>query len=278
MAGLAALVVGVLLVVTGAGKLFSGAAKLRGQAVDTALERRLRIGRAVAVLRLTGGAELVLGGALLALPGAVTGGAVALLGLVFTGYLAWARATAPESSCGCTAADHAPIGVRAFSRAGLVAAGGTAVAFAPVAWWSYAGDRPVLAGVLVAVGAAVVVSVHADVAVPLRRLRLRLLGHPLGGDPAAVPVEGSVELLERSVAWETLNPLVRSGLLEHWDDGDGWRFLRYTGLYAASRPVSVVFALSSRARLGGPPPAIRVALIALDTGEVLPAPTPEPVG
>ncbi|MFC7220121.1 MauE/DoxX family redox-associated membrane protein [Streptomyces polyrhachis] len=278
--GLAAVLLGALLGATGGAKLLSPAPRLRGQALDTALERALgRLDRAVLALRLVGGVELLAGLALLAAPGAASGAAALALGLGFSGYLAWARATAPQSSCGCTAGDDAPIGVRAFSRAGLVAVGGAAVLAAATPWWSYAGAHPGWALSLLAPGAALVVAVHRDLRVPARRLRLRLLGHPLGGDPAAVPVEGSVELLERSLAWDTLNTVVRSGLLDHWEDADGWRFLRYSGLHespAGVRAVSVVFALSARARLGGGDPVVRVAMVDAESGEVLPV--PEAVG
>ncbi|MEV6110723.1 MauE/DoxX family redox-associated membrane protein [Streptomyces sp. NPDC051940] len=273
---LAALVLGVWLAASGAAKAFGPAPRLRGQAVDTALERRLRIDRAVTVLRVVGAVELCTGLALLAAPGPLPGLAAVALGLCFTAYLAWARATAPESSCGCTAGDDEPIGARAFTRALSVSAGGAAVASAPVPWWSYAGDHPAASVALLALGALAVEAVRTDLRMPARRLRVRLLGHPLGGDPASVPAEGSVELLERSVAWETLGPVVRSGLLEHWDDADGWRFLRYAGVYGdPSRPVSVVFAVSSRARLGGVAPAVRVAVVDPSSGEVIPTPTPE---
>src|SRR5262249_24492881 len=60
--------------------------------------------------------------------GIAAGAAAAALGTGFLGYLTWARVTDPGSSCGCTATRHEPITWRAFARAGLVLAGGLAVA------------------------------------------------------------------------------------------------------------------------------------------------------
>lgn len=97
------------------------------------------------------------------------------------------------------------------------------------------------------------------------------LGGPAGGD-GTVPVEASVELLERSLAWETVSSLVRSGLVEHWEE-DGWRILHYTGARhdgERDRPVSVLFALDAGAHLdraGGQ--VIRVSVVDQETAEVL---------
>ncbi|MFJ3638384.1 MauE/DoxX family redox-associated membrane protein [Streptomyces sp. NPDC090108] len=275
---LAPLPLGVLLALTGAGKAFGRQAAR--QAAGTVLVRVLNDGRrATAALRATGAAELVVAAGLLAAPGTtVPGLAAAALGLAFLGYLGYARVTAPESSCGCTARDEGPVTWRAFVRAGLVVAGGAAAAGARTSWWQQAAGRPVASAVCLAVVAAALAAVSKDLdelwLVPLRRTRLRVLGHPLGGDrDVEVPVAASVELLERSLAWVAAAPVVRSGLIDHWD-ADGWRFLRYAGVHGpggAARPVTVLFAVDARAtRDTTASPAVRVTLIDDRTDEPVP--------
>src|SRR5690348_16703752 len=136
VSNLAPLVCGALFAVTGAGKLFGP--RTAQLAANTVLVRVLGgAGRATAALRALGGAELALAAALLAAPTAVApGAATAALGLGFTGYLGYARATAPESSCGCSARDEGPIGPPSFVRAALVVLGGAAAATADTGWWS----------------------------------------------------------------------------------------------------------------------------------------------
>jgi hypothetical protein len=123
------------------------------------------------------------------------------------------------------------------------------------------------AGVVLALGVILVVTsgeLDNHWLLPLRRARVRLFGHPLAGTGGQVPVAATVELLENSLAWQTVAPIVRSALAEHWDDG-GWRILRYTGVYAGAdgpRPVSVVFALDAGATLHTPgEPVIRVSVV-----------------
>ncbi|WP_406431806.1 hypothetical protein [Streptomyces sp. NBC_01589] len=107
---------------------------------------------------------------------------------------------------------------------------------------------------------------------PLCRLRLRVFGHPLVGRGDQVPVVASVELLEDSLAWEAASPIVRSALVDHWDEG-GWRILRYTGVYGSgvrARPVSVLFAMDTGAsRDTTVHPAVGVTVIDDDTDEVV---------
>lgn len=265
-----------LLGATGAVKLF-GRATVR-QAPKTALARMLRSSeRAALALRTVGGVELVLAAGLLALPGhPLPAGAAGLLGVGFLGYLAYGRAIAPESSCGCSANDSAPITWRAFARAGLVVAGAVAAWAATVPWWTTVTERPAASLGVLAVAAAVLGGLSADLdrwwLLPMRRARLRLLGHPLTGTSGGerVPLVASVELLERSLAWQAAAPVVRSGLLDHWEE-DGWRFLLYSGAHADGegvRPVSVVFALDATAsRDTTGEPAVQVAVVDADTGE-----------
>ncbi|SCK11606.1 hypothetical protein H181DRAFT_00647 [Streptomyces sp. WMMB 714] len=275
---LAPVALAVLLGWTGALKLFgSGAAR---QAPKTALARMLSSSeRAVLVLRTTGLVELLLAAGLLGAPRSpLPGVATALLGACFLGYLGRARVIAPESSCGCTANDSAPVTWRAFARAGLVLAGGAAAATAPAAWWTTAGERPAASAAVLAAGGLLLTALSADLErwwlLPLRRTRMRLFGHPLAGGTAGgkqVPVAATVQLLENSLAWQAASPVVRSGLLDHWDEA-GWRFLLYSGLYVdedgEARPVSVVFALDATAsRDTAGAPAARVSVVDADTGE-----------
>ncbi|AQW47910.1 MauE/DoxX family redox-associated membrane protein [Streptomyces violaceusniger] len=286
---LAPLVLAGVLGPAGAGKLFGrGTAR---QAPRTALARLLRDGgRAALVLRALGAVELLLAAALLAPPATpLPGAAAALLGAGFLGYLGYAHAAAPGSSCGCTARQDAPLTWRAFVRAAAVLAGGVAAALAQQPWWTAAARRPAAALCLVLAAAAALTALSADPdrrwRMPLRRLRLRIAGHPLAatghplaatghplaaaGAPAAVPVAATVELLERSRAWQSASRVVRSALLDHWDDG-GWRILQFAGVHGggtAARPVLVLFAVDAAASLDTVrEPAVRVSVIDADSG------------
>ncbi|MBY8882942.1 MauE/DoxX family redox-associated membrane protein [Actinacidiphila acidipaludis] len=276
---LAPLLCGVLLAVTGAGKLFGR--RTAQLAANTVLVRVLNDGRrAGQALRAVGAAELAVAAALLAAPRAVVPGvATAVLGAGFVGYLGYAKVTAPESSCGCSARAEGPIGARSFARAGLVLLGGVAAATATTAWWTEMIRRPGWSALCVVAAAALLLAVSADLdhvwLLPLRRLRIRLFGSPLapaGGGP--VPVAASVELLEQSLAWQAASPIVRSALLDDWDD-EGWRVLRFAGVYEApgrgARPVNVLFALDTDASIDTTAsPAVRVSVIDDATDEMVP--------
>ncbi|WP_246458660.1 MauE/DoxX family redox-associated membrane protein [Streptomyces himalayensis] len=289
---------------TGAVKLF-GRGTVR-QAPKTALARMLRSSeRTVLVLRTVGAAELVAAVGLLALPAsegstaaAAPGVAAAALGAGFLGYLARARATAPESSCGCSAGDDAPITWRTFARAAAVLAGGTVSAACALGaagmpggstgtdgaaqpWWTVIQEQPFVSLGFLLLSSAVLVGLSADLdrwwRLPLRRFRLRLFGHPFNSAAArgsAVPVAATVELLERSLAWQAASPVVRSGLVDHWDE-DGWRILQFTGVYeegGAARPVAVLFALDATVSTDTTAePAVRIAIVDADTGETVAA-------
>jgi hypothetical protein len=271
------LVCGALLAATGAAKLFGR--RTARVAANTVLVRVLGNGhRAAYALRSLGAAELAVAAGLLALPTTVVPGvAAAVLGAGFTGYLGYAKATAPESSCGCSARDEGPIGARSFVRAGLVLAGGAAAASAGHPWWSQIARRPGWSAPVVLVAAAVLLALSTDldrVWMPLRRLRLRVFGTPLtAGSGERVPVEATVELLENSLAWQASAPIVRSALLDSWDD-EGWRVLRFAGVYEddrGARPVNVLFALDRSATVEtAPVPAVRVSVIDDRTEEALP--------
>ncbi|MFI9626643.1 MauE/DoxX family redox-associated membrane protein [Streptomyces sp. NPDC052042] len=275
---LAPLVLAGLLGWTGAVKVFSR--DTARQAPKTALARMLRSSeRATTMLRATGAGELLIAAGLLASPASpVPGAAAAVLGAGFLGYLGYGRAVAPESSCGCSASDDLPLTWRAFARAAVVLIGGTTVAVTQGTWWSALIDRPVGAFAFLAGAAAVLLALSADLdrwwLLPLRRTRLRVFGHPLLGTVGRdqVPVAASVELLENSLAWQAAAPVVRSALLDHWED-DGWRILQYSGVYgdrANARPVVVVFALDATAgRDTGDDPIVRVSYVDAESGEAV---------
>ncbi len=270
---LAPLVLGVLLALTGVSKAFGR--QVARQAAGTALVRILNDGRrATLAMRTTGAAELLVAAGLLAVPTSVVPGiAAVVLGVGFVGYLGYARVAAPESSCGCTAKSSSPISWRAFVRAGLVVAGGVAAIGARTAWWTRADRHPIGTTVFLLVTAAALVAVSSDLdhlwLIPLRKARLKVFGHPLLGFQDEVPVEASVQLLERSLAWIAASPVVRSGLIDHWE-ADGWRFLQYSGVHetdGGARPVTVLFSLDPSATLDNTAsPAVRVVLIDDDEG------------
>ncbi|MFF2327206.1 MULTISPECIES: MauE/DoxX family redox-associated membrane protein [unclassified Streptomyces] len=273
--GLAPLVLAGLLGWTGAVKAFSrGTAR---QAPKTALARMLRSSeRATTVLRATGAAELLIAAGLLVAPAnPVPGAATAALGAGFLGYLGYGRAVAPESSCGCSASEESPLTWRAFARAAVVLIGGATAAVAQDTWWSAVAQRPAGAVLFLAGATAVLIALSADLdrwwLLPLRRTRLRVFGHPLLGTAGGnqVPVAASVELLESSLAWQAAAPVVRSALLDHWEE-DGWRILQYSGVYGDqdnARPVAVVFALDATAgRDSGDAPLVRVSYVDADSG------------
>lgn len=249
-------------------------------------------GRAGVVLRLTGVAEFVVAAALLAAPPPVGGVLAGLLGLGFVGYLVRVRQVAPTSSCGCSGSKPTPVTWRSFARAGGVVAAGVLAAVAGTPWWHAAGSAPTpfVVAFLVAGAAYVAGSAEWDGLwlLPLRRLRVRLFGHPLAAPEGPVPVAATVELLEASVAWRTTGHIVRSSLVEHWP-ADGFRILRYAGWYepgTGPRPVSVLFALDAEATRADPRGAVvRVSVVDDESGKVLPDPqllvpagTPVPAG
>lgn len=156
--------------------------------------------------------------------------------------------------------------------------GGVAAAAGHTPWWSRMTDRPSASASCVLAAAALLFALSADLdrfwLLPLRKLRVRVFGHPLPpGSGQRVPAAASVQLLERSLAWQAAAPIVRSALLDSWDD-DGWRVLRFTGVHQdvrGARPVTVLFALDRDATLDTTPnPAVRVSVIDDRTEEVVP--------
>ncbi|HEY0452353.1 MauE/DoxX family redox-associated membrane protein [Actinophytocola sp.] len=191
----------------------------------SALKRLVGERHVVRAYRAVAGVELVVG-AVLVLPPvlAVEAYLAVALSAGMLGYLTYAKVKAPESSCGCLGDKHTPVRGRAFLRAGLLVALGV-LAGSGSGWWPSAGPL-----VLVAVveGAAVVMlSPELDHLwlLPLRRWRVRL-SHPLANREVTVPLESTVQQLQKSGAYRSVVGRLRSDLLDHWDEGE-WRILTY---------------------------------------------------
>lgn len=221
---------------------------MRAQAGRTALARLTGPARAVPALLLVGLAELAVAAALLAPPlHRVDGVAAALLSAGFLAYLAYARVAAPASSCGCLGTHSRPVDLRAFARAGLLLAASLLAATAPAG--------PALPAVIM-LEAVVLLALSAELdrywLTPLRRLLVRVRRPLAIPPPADVPLETSLHLLRRSLAYCSASAQLSSDVLESWDE-DGTRFVVY-----GARGRTAVFAVP----LAGDDPAdVRVALV-----------------
>lgn len=229
---------------------WAGAIKVFGRSAELAARRsalRQLVGtdRALAAYRTVGGAELAVA-TLLLLPPVYPAEAVAalLLAAGMLAYLGYARFAAPQSSCGCLGEKHAPVRARSFTRAGALVLAAAAALFA-VDWWPAALlERPFATAGLLVAEAALVVTLSPELdgmwLLPLRRLRLRI-SHPLAGRPFEIPLESTVQQLHKSPAYRSLADLLRSDLLEHWDEGE-WRILTYSARRDRG-PATAVFAV-----------------------------------
>jgi hypothetical protein len=259
LANLQAALLGGVLLWAGAIKLFGRSARLAAR--RSALVRLVGKDRVFLAYRAVGCVELAVG-ALLVLPPVHPAEAVAAvaLGLAMLGYLLYARIAAPESSCGCLGDKHTPVGIRSLARAATLILAG-ALATAATGWWATSLARHPLAaaGVLLA-EAALVVALSPELdhrwLHPLRRLRLRI-SHPLAGRPVEVPLAASVQQLHNSAAYRSVVGLLRSDLLDAWDEGE-WRLLTYSAR-RDSGPATAVFAVPRR---GYHPDDVRVVLVA----------------
>ncbi|SFO99319.1 hypothetical protein SAMN05421810_101620 [Amycolatopsis arida] len=242
----------------------AGVTKLFGRHTATAAHRsalRRLVGerRALPAYRLVGAVELALVVALLVPAGhPLTAVATTVWCLAMLAYLGYARLAAPGTSCGCLGSRTAPVGARAFARAGLLTAAagliatvnltatGLGTAALAVPWPVALAAHPVPAVALLAVEAAVFVALSAELdhrwLLPLRRLRVRLR-HPLGravtADPTDVPVQATLQQLYRSPAYRSAHGLLRSSVLDTWDE-EGWRIVTFaagegTAVFAVPR-------------------------------------------
>jgi len=256
--------VGVVLAWAGSFKLFNHRAPALAR--RTALASLVGKDRAVLGYRAVGSAELGIGVALVLPPAlAVEATLATVLCAGLLGYLGYARAVAPESSCGCLSDKPTRVRWRGFVRAAvLTAASGLAIVGS--SWWVTAlAQRPLLAATVLAAEVATVVVLSAELdsywLLPLRRLRLRL-SHPLAGTAGFdVPVASTVHQLMRSPAYQAVGRWLRSDLLDTWDEGE-WRILSYSASYG-DRRATAVFAVP---RLRYEPAEVKAVLVD-DTAE-----------
>ncbi|WP_344306152.1 MauE/DoxX family redox-associated membrane protein [Fodinicola feengrottensis] len=263
---------------------WAGTYKLLGRTVGVAASRSALpklLGsdqRAVVGYRVTGAVELTVA-VLLLVAGSTPVPAVAAtaVGVSFLAYLGYAKVAVPKSSCGCTSSRAEPISWRGFSRAAIVAVGGLVATIAAITstgspWWSALASQPLPAVLVVAAEVVLVLSLSPDFdrtwIMPLRIWRMKYGRHPLAGVPDTLPITATSYNLERSEAFTAVSHVVRSGLLESWDE-DGWRVLTYGGRIG-KRPVTVVFAVGLDSATVG----IRSSIVDEATGEILPVPAP----
>jgi hypothetical protein len=261
---------------------WAGSYKLVGRTVGVAASRSALpklLGsdeRAVLGYRVAGGIELLVAvGLLVAGSTPVAPAAATVVGFGFLAYLGYAKVKVPKSSCGCTSSRAEPIGWRSFTRAGIVAAGGLLATVAALVsmstpWWSALVSQPLLAVLVVVVEALVVLSLSPDFdrtwIMPLRIWRMKHGPHPLADVPDVMPVTATAYNLERSEAFTAVSHVVRSGLLDSWDE-DGWRVLTYGGRIG-DRPVTLVFAVG----LGSDTLGIKSSVVDEATGEIVSVP------
>ncbi|WP_372448388.1 MauE/DoxX family redox-associated membrane protein [Kibdelosporangium banguiense] len=215
--------------------------KFRGGTQRSALSRLVGKEHVVAVFRVIGVVELVLAAALFTRVGEWVTFAW-FLGML--GYLSWARVAEPESSCGCLSEKYAPVGARALARAVLLA--GMVVTADLLPWYS----------VFPAAVLVFVLSAELDDywLLGLRRLKVRLR-HPLAGGEFVVPVASTVQQLHKSQTYQSVYPILRSDLLDTWDEGD-WRILTYSAERDGERATAVFAVPRNRYE----PEAVRFAL------------------
>ena len=112
---------------------------------------------------------------------------------------------------------------------------------------------------MLAAGAVLIVALSPELdanwLLPLRRLRLRYR-HPLAGRAFEVPLESTVQQLQKSAAYRSVVELLHSDVLDSWDEGE-WRILTYSARRDAG-PATAVFAVP---RLRYSPELVRVALV-----------------
>lgn len=235
-------ILAVVLVWTGAFKLFSRKAPLA--AAQSGLTRLVGTTHVVKAFRALGAIELAVAASLL-----VTPLPSAALFTGFLGYLAYTRVVAPESSCGCASAAPSPIGWRNFTFTGSL------LALSLLALAEVVVPLPVL--VVVALGlAAVTPDLDRYWLYPLRRLKVRLT-HPLkGAFTDEVPLHATVQQLQRSEAYQRVGSLLRSDVVESWDEGE-WRLVRYT-VQVDEKPANAIFAVP---RLVDEPERVRLAIV-----------------
>lgn len=273
VAALQPLLVGVVLIWAARFKLLSRFAAAAAR--RSALPRLVGESRALPAYRLLGGVELLVG-TLLVLPPAlaVEGLAATALTAGFLVYLGYARRAAPDASCGCLSARQAPVAGRSVARAAVLVPASLLASSAGTGWHGALTARPAAAGAVLLAELALVVALSPELdhrwLFPLRQGWVTLT-HPLRGG-SGVPLPRTVQQLQQSAAFRRIGALIRSDVLEHWDE-DEWRMVCYAARYRG-RPTTAVFAVPLHDYT---PEAVRVALVDDTTGTTLLAlAAPEP--
>ncbi|GIH05800.1 hypothetical protein Rhe02_38670 [Rhizocola hellebori] len=236
------IIIGFALVWAGAFKLLSRRAPIA--AAQSGLSRLVGTTHVVKAFRALGAVELVVAASLLVTPIP----AIALC-VAFLAYLAYTRVLSPESSCGCTSARKTPIGWRSFTyTGGLLLIGVGALAGLSAPWWG-----------IVALAVALA-AVNPDLdrfwLTPFRHLKVRLT-HPLQEATSdEVPLLATIQQLQRSDAYRRVGALLRSDVVESWDEGE-WRLVRYSVTHDG-RPANAIFAVP---RLTNHPERVRLAIV-----------------
>ncbi len=230
----------------GAALLWAGVFKAFARSAPVAA---VQSGLPVWLYRTVGAVELATAVAVFIVP--IVAVPLALGFLVFLGYR---KVTRPESSCGCTSAQPSPIGVRHFARAGLLLAAAVhAVIAAPASLQA----ALVVSALELLVFALVSPDLDRWWLYPLRRLKVKLT-HPLADTATGdIPLLATVQQLQRSEAFRRVGGLLRSDVVESWDEGE-WRILRYT-IGHEGELADAVFAVP---RLTDEPDRIKLAIVA----------------
>jgi len=224
---------GLLLVAGGLAKSFDVA---RDEVSDTVFARLVGRHRLRAAWGAVAGAELAVGGLVLATvlaPWPEAAAAVLLAGAAAIAL--WGLRYAPDAGCGCFGAGSSPVSVRTTARAGFLAALAALAAVGGESWTAVFGEPA--AWLAVALAGAVVAwlspelreaaAARAQEAACLRRVSL----------------ERSVARLRRSELWQRARPYVSADVPgEHWDEGC-WRLICYPAVYEGE-PATAVFAVS----------------------------------
>ncbi|CAM3510144.1 MauE/DoxX family redox-associated membrane protein [Stackebrandtia soli] len=267
IAALQPVLLGAVLLWSACAKLFTRRGKIKANSL--ALAKLVGEARAPLAYRTVGAGEALLGALLLAPPVWMLEAVAAVsVSLGFIGYLAYARIAVPGASCGCMGAANTPITWRAFARAGwmLVASALAFTATAP--WWTPFTTEPVGAIVVALAQAAVFVTLSPEFdgawLVPLRRLKVRFTKPLGGGDDETIPLDATVETLQRSELYPHVFGLMRSDVREYWDEGDV-RIICYHAR-VDDRDCTAVWAVPLH---GDNPETIRVAFVDDETNETV---------
>lgn len=238
------------------------------QAARSALAPLLGAERALPAYRLVGAVEAALALLLLAPPALpAEAAATAALSVGFAGYLAYARIAAPESSCGCLSATRTPVRWRSFARTGTLLTASLLALPSSTGWLDPLRERPLSGAALLLAEAAVLAALSPELdhlwLDPVRQLKVRLT-RPLPAGSFDVPLDSTVEQLQRSSVYRETAALLTSDVREHWDSDD-WRILVHTARYQGQE-VAAVYAVP---RLRYQPAAVRLVLVDEPTGRVL---------